>query len=116
MEKENEMLKKEIKIIVDKLRHMVQENRKNNVLIQNPEIDSDDQNTLKGIMGNFMEENFKIEVKIENTKKIRNITCLIELENTSEKTKLVKNKSNFENLRENKKEMMSTLGTFLTVI
>jgi hypothetical protein len=106
---ENQELKKENKEIKEKVGEMSntiewleKQKRKNNIVIQGLEINTNDTKILKEGMRNLIGKELGIEVQVKMAYKLGIKTCLIELENEEDKEKIMKNKYKLKNIKNEK--------------
>lgn len=90
---QNECMKREIKLTKEKVEQLEKEKKANNVIMQGLPIQTTDSKQLKEDMIAFMREELGIEAKIEEVYKLGYKTCLIKMENSKEKDKIMENKN-----------------------
>lgn len=90
---ENTKLKKNIIEVEERVDRMEREKRLNNLVIQGLKIGTNKQEILIETMENFIKNDLKVDVKIENAIKLSETTCLIKLQNQVEKHKIMQNKN-----------------------
>lgn len=100
IKRENAELNREFKLINEKLDALEREKRRNNVVVHGLKMDSKDQNILKEEMEQFIKKELNIDTDIKSAKNIGNKICLIEFNSTTEKEKVMKNKSKLKNRKD----------------
>lgn len=100
--KENSKMKEIIGDLDERLDQMENEKRRNNVVIQGMSIKTSDHEQLKNSMKYFMEQELNINVEIKKAIKLGEKTCLIELDNQTEKKKIMQNKNKLKNKKDGK--------------
>jgi hypothetical protein len=102
IKKENVELKKDIKTINEKLDALEKEKRRNNVVIQGINIGAENQKEIVEELKKFTKVELGVDVEIKEVRKMGIKTCLMELANSDDKAKVMKNKNK---LRSNKEQI-----------
>lgn len=88
------------------------EREKNNVVVRGLRLDTYDPETLTSTMNSMLKRALGIDTGIKSALKLGEKTCMIQLENETEKEKILQNKNNFKEGRiyiENEKKMQSEI-------
>ncbi|KAI4454299.1 hypothetical protein MML48_9g00009569 [Holotrichia oblita] len=102
VKKENEELKKEIRSVKSRLDRLEGVNRRRNAIVQGLKIETNDQDQLKAKVEDILKKYLEIQIEIKTVKQLGPRTCLIELKNTEDKIKIMKNKAKLREYREGK--------------
>lgn len=97
---ENKKLKEGLQKLSNTVDILDREKRRNNIVIQGMPINTNNENELKEDMEVFIRRNMEVEAKIRNARKIGEKTCLVELENATEKFMIMKNKNKLKEIKE----------------
>lgn len=83
-----------------RLQKLEGEKRRRNIVIQGLPIDTDNPNMLKNTVGGFIEKELGVKVKVNDARKLGDKTCLVELDNKYEKSKVMQNKMKLNQQKE----------------
>ncbi|XP_050512959.1 uncharacterized protein MCAP_0864-like [Diabrotica virgifera virgifera] len=97
---EKDEMKKELNDTKLRLEKLEKERKANNVVIQGLQIDTNDRDILRQTIGNFMEAEMNIKVKIDEVIKLGEKTCLVKLPNHHEKETVMKNKAKLQHAKD----------------
>lgn len=100
IKKENEELKKEIRSVKRRLDRIEGIDRRKNAVMQGLKLDTSDQDQLKIVVEDIIKKYMEIQIEIKAVKYLGPKTCLIELKNTDDKIKIMKNKSKLREYKE----------------
>uniref|UniRef100_A0A6P7G1T5 Tropomyosin beta chain-like n=1 Tax=Diabrotica virgifera virgifera TaxID=50390 RepID=A0A6P7G1T5_DIAVI len=106
LRQENEKLKQEnretqqkVEELENKIDRMEKDKRRNNIILQGVDMDTYDQNITKDNVQDFLCNALKVETKIKSARKIGSKSCLIELENATDKEEIMKNKGKLRDIK-----------------
>lgn len=78
---------------------MEKEKRRNDAIIQVIPIKTHDQNVLKQVKDDLMKNTMEIKIDIKGARKLEEKICLRELQNITDKEKIIKNKYRLKKMR-----------------
>lgn len=102
IKEENIELKKEIRNMQARLDRLEGVNRRKNAVLQGLKMDAKDQSQLKMTVEDIIKKYMEIQIETKAVKRIGPTTCLIELKNTEDKIKLMKNKRKLREYKQQK--------------
>ncbi|KAK9707649.1 hypothetical protein QE152_g27731 [Popillia japonica] len=90
--------KKRLRGVKNEMEFLKKKSKENNVLVSRVEIKYEDPLQVKELVQSFARESLGIESKIRDFRKLGPKTCLVELENSNEKRKIMSNKRKLKDL------------------
>lgn len=102
LKKENVEIKEKIEHLENKMEKMERDSRRNNVVIQGIPVSTEDQNKIKEKVDELLENTLNIKIDVQGVRKINEKMCLVELKNSADKEKIMKNKNKLKQIREHK--------------
>lgn len=102
LREENTRLKSKIEGVEEKIEKMERDGRRNNMVIQGIKVNTDNQNLLKEMVEDFMENTLRVKISVRNARRINDHICLVELNNATDKEKVMKSKSKLKEMRDSK--------------
>lgn len=106
---ENNDLRQEVKNVKLKIEKIEKEKKKNNIIATGLPIKKNDKNQLKVEMRILIVKLTETEPKIRRAKNLSNKTCLIEMENTTDKIKAMSYRNKLRNVEEHKRFLNNDL-------
>ncbi|KAK9727543.1 hypothetical protein QE152_g19131 [Popillia japonica] len=107
--KENENLKKEMKDIQKSVEALEKEKRENNVIITGLKVEMKELPNIRKVMEDFVERNLGIQVQIKTVRKLGEEMCLITLNNTADKERIIRNKQKLRNMKPTRSRRYQTI-------
>lgn len=105
--KENEVIKNEnlelkakIKKVEERLERIEKDKRRNNIVLQGLKLETEDRNTLKERVENFLKTALKVEINTTSVRKLNDKMCIVELENGNDKQKIMKRKAKLREIKD----------------
>lgn len=93
----NMELEKGLREATNRIEQLEKDKRKNNIIIKGLTLETDDRNSIKHKLEQFIESNLQLNVKLKEGSKIGEKMFLAEMENMSDKVTVLKNKSKLKN-------------------
>lgn len=97
---ENEELKHKIKKVEERVEKMENEKRRNNIVIHGLQFESTDQNVLKARVEDFIKTALNVEIGTKSVRKLNDKMCIVELQNGTDKEKIMKSKSKLKGMKD----------------
>ena len=97
---ENEKIKREMRDVRDQMERMQKERVRNNIIVSGIHMNMESGIERKSKMERFIKDHLGETVEIKDVRKIGEMTCKIELQNSFMKEQIMKNKMELKNLKE----------------
>lgn len=98
--KESDQTRKELRELSNIVDILEREKKKNNVVVTGLRIDTQDPEILKGTMKSMLTRALDVDIEIKSALKLGEKTCVIQLENETEKEKIMENKNKLKDFKE----------------
>lgn len=99
IKQENVILKQKVEKIETRIEQIEKEKRRNNIVIQGFNTESQDENNLKKTVEEFLKINLQTEANIKNIQKLSHQVCLAEFNNRTDKEKVMRAKNKLKYLK-----------------
>lgn len=96
--KENKEFKKELQEINARLEQVEKQSKKDNVVVSGVTMNTYDKDRIKEKIKNLFKQHLQVDIEIKSAKRLGEKTCLVELNNTEDKLKVMKCKSKLRNI------------------
>lgn len=97
---ENEANKKRLLQLEQKVEEMDRDKRRNNIIVQGMPIAIHEEQAIKHEMETLMKNKLEVDIKIKGARELGENTCLLELNNNTDKQLVMANKRKLKNVRE----------------
>lgn len=98
--KENAELKREMKIISERIEVIEKEKRRNNIVIHGLNLENNGPTELKEQVKQFIHKNLEVEVEVKDARKLRDNIHIVEMGSLNEKGKIMQNKNKLKNYKQ----------------